>query len=175
MQPESGADAISNITQSAPAAVSAEAQQAEQNAAIAAIVKSHVARGASWFYWIAGLSLVNLFAIIGDTNFRFVFGLGISEGLAEWAKDQAATSAGTGVVAIAAAGSLAMTGFFALCGWLATRPSAVAFMIGMIVFVLDSLVFVLVKDWIAVAFHAYACYRLWEGFKAARQFKTLNQ
>ncbi len=178
MQQEAGASAeasnpYTNPTQ-AVGDVNDQAHQSEQQAAVSAILKAQVTRGANWFYWIAGLSMVNLFAIVGNTDFRFVFGLGISEGLAEWAKEQAATGAGSGVVAIAAAGSIGMTAFFALCGKFANRPSAAAFIVGMIVFVLDSLVFVLIKDWIAVAFHAYATYALWRGFSAARQYKALN-
>ncbi|MBV8633122.1 MAG: hypothetical protein JO002_01410 [Burkholderiaceae bacterium] len=49
-----------------------------------------------------------------------------------------------------------------------------AFVIGTLVFALDSLVFVVVKDWGAVAFHAYAIFALWQGFNAARQYKSLN-
>ena len=166
MQNEAGTEAATNLPQVDAAA--------EQYATVAAILKAKAARGASWFYWIAGLSLINLFAIIGNTDFRFVFGLGVSEFLGEWAKQAATNGSGSSDVAIAAGGSLAMTAFFALCGRFAHRPSVPAFVIGTLVFALDSLVFVVVKDWVAVAFHAYAIYALWQGFNAARQYKSLN-
>lgn len=174
MQPEIGTDAVNPYNNPTQVVGDGQAQLSVEMANVAVILKAKAARGASWFYWIAGLSLVNLFAIVGNTDFRFVFGLGISEGLAQWAKMQAAEGAGTGVIAIACAGSIAMTVFFALCGKFANRPSPAAFIVGAIVFVLDSLIFVMAKDWIAVAFHAYATYSLWQGFTAARQYKALH-
>ncbi len=35
--------------------------------------------GASWFYWIAGLSAVNTISALSGSNWRFMFGLGITQ------------------------------------------------------------------------------------------------
>ena len=34
--------------------------------------------GAGWFYWIAGLTLVNTFGMLSGTNSRFALGLGVT-------------------------------------------------------------------------------------------------
>ena len=38
-----------------------------------------VKRGANWFYWIAGLSVVNSIMFIAGANFQFVVGLGVTQ------------------------------------------------------------------------------------------------
>lgn len=160
----------SNATQSvseapAPAPVSA------QHAMELAILAAKILRGANWFYWIAGLSLVNLVAAATGMNFRFVIGLGISEGLAGFAQD-AASRGESGILMYA--GCIIITAFFAAAGWFARRPSMVAFVVGSVVFALDTLVFVMIKDWIGVAFHGWALFNLWRGIQATREFKALR-
>ena len=60
-----------------------------------------------------------------------------------------------------------------LLGWLAQRPSIAAFLFGIALFALDTVIFVLARDWIGVAFHGLALYFLWKGFTAAREMKRL--
>ena len=177
MQTESGGNAEStnpyvNPTQ---AVNSEQAHLSEQKAAACAVVMTHIVRAANWFYWIAGLSLVNLAAIATGANFRFVIGLGFSEMLGGWAKNMTETAGSNGAILAACAGGVALTAFFAACGWFARRPSMVAFIIGMVVFALDTVVFVLAKDWIGVAFHAYAIYGLWRGIPAISQYKAIAE
>jgi hypothetical protein len=38
-----------------------------------------VKAGASWFLWVAGLSMVNSVLSLSGTGFRFIFGLGIAQ------------------------------------------------------------------------------------------------
>jgi hypothetical protein len=42
------------------------------------IAAARVVNGAKWFYWIAGLSLVNSLVVVFGGNFHFVLGLGIT-------------------------------------------------------------------------------------------------
>ncbi|HEX7641314.1 MAG TPA: hypothetical protein VF472_03785 [Burkholderiaceae bacterium] len=177
MQTEPGGNAESTNPYVNPTQATSveQASLSEQKAAACAIVMTHIVRAANWFYWIAGLSLVNLVAIATGANFRFIIGLGFSEMLGGWAKDMTTAGASDGAVMAACAGGVALTAFFAACGWFARRPSMVAFIIGMAVFALDTVVFVLAQDWIGVAFHAYAIYGLWRGVAAIRQYKAIAQ
>ena len=60
---------------SAPAPTpSAAATTGPADAAAVAQLKS----GASWFYWIAGLSLINSIAAVSGGSWRFILGLGIT-------------------------------------------------------------------------------------------------
>lgn len=148
----------------------ADAAVMQQRAAGMQVLMMQIVRSANWFYWIAGLSVVNLLASMAGANFRFVVGLGFSEVLTEFAKD--ATDAGHSGFAMYA-GCVLVTAFFAGCGWLARRPSVVAFVIGMVAFALDTLIFLMASDWMGVVFHGLALFYLWRGIPASRMYKTL--
>jgi hypothetical protein len=139
----------------------------------AAALRQRAASAANWFYWIAGLSLVN--AIVGalGSKWAFAIGLGISEissGVATGMRASAGSS--PAVIALLYAISFAAAAFFAVCGRYAHRPSAAAFGIGMMVFALDTAIFLVAGDWIGVAFHALALFYLWNGLSAARRLKV---
>ncbi len=177
MQDESGGSAEStnpyvNPTQAVDGSV--VPQLSQQDAAVRAALMMQILRGANWFYWIAGLSLVNLGAIATGANFRFIIGLGFSEMLGGWAKEMVASSGSNGAIMTACVGGVALATFFAACGWFARRPSMVAFIIGIAVFALDTAVFFLASDWIGVAFHAYAIYCLWRGVTATQRYKAIS-
>ena len=67
--------------QSACEATALSADDTAQNAATVevAALEKQVERGASWFYWIAGLSLVNSILSLTDSGWMFFFGLGITQ------------------------------------------------------------------------------------------------
>ena len=69
--------------------------------------------------------------------------------------------------------AFAAIGFIAACGYFARRPSIIAFWAGIVVFALDTLIFLAASDWIGVAFHFLALYFLWSGLAAARELKKM--
>jgi hypothetical protein len=127
--------------------------------------------GAHWFYWIAGLSAVNAVSSAMGSNWGFVVSLGASEVLTVAAH----AFAGKSPVAVTVAWALnfAVIGLFVLLGWLASRPSVAAFAIGIALFALDTVIFLLAADWIGVAFHGLALYFLAKGLAAAREMKRV--
>jgi hypothetical protein len=139
-----------------------------------AIAAARVIRSANWFYWIAGLSAINVMSGAFGATMKFIIGLGISEVFTAIATGIAADGGSTTSVALLYAASLGVTAFFAACGWFARRPSTVAFVVGMVAFALDTLIFVYVSDWIGVAFHAYVLFNLWRGFAATSEYKKLQ-
>ena len=156
------------LTAQAPVAMgggspgTASGQPGASNAAVVHQLRS----GASWFYWIAGLSLVNSIISFSGSSWHFLFGLGITQifdGLRE-----NLGSAGTIVVL---ALDLAAAGLFILFGVFANKGHLWAFITGMVLFGLDGLLFVLVKDWLGVGFHVFVLYCLYRGLSACRQMR----
>jgi hypothetical protein len=175
----SGAD---GVTVMAGASDSAATEQAAREATPAAMMaedpraeelRRQIDSGASWFYWIAGLSLVNAVIAAAGSNWSFIIGLGIPQLLTGVARGLPGDAASTVIIAILWIVSFAIAGFFAACGWFAKRPSVVAFTAGMVLFALDTLIFVVAEDWIGVGFHALALYFFWKGLSAAREYKKL--
>jgi len=134
--------------------------------------------GASWFYWIAGLSLINSLILLAGSDWNFLIGLGLTQVFDAIAKILSAemnSTAGLIIKAIAFLLDLGVAGLFVLFGWLAKKRYAWAFIVGMILYALDGLIFVLVGSWLSVGFHAFALFGLYGGLKAIYMLRRLPQ
>jgi hypothetical protein len=65
---------------------------------------------------------------------------------------------------------LLVMGVFILFGIFANKRRTWAFIAGMVLFALDGAIFLLVSDWIGVAFHAFVLYCLFKGWQACREW-----
>jgi len=127
-------------------------QRTAQSLAAAVAVK----RGANWFYWIAGLSLVNTIAALSGGNFHFVLGLGITQ-VTDAFRSPQARMVGYFI-------DLLVLGFFLMCGYMAGKCHKWAFVMGMAFYALDGAITAMAQDWISFAFHVYALVCIWRGF-----------
>ncbi|MBI2804703.1 MAG: hypothetical protein HYX68_06925 [Planctomycetes bacterium] len=133
-------------------------------------------KGANWFFWVAALSVVNSISVHGGMSGYFVVGLGITlivDGLAKVLGEQNPDfDIGLKVFAIgfAVAAALVVTAF----GLLARRGALIFFAIGMFLYLLDGLLFLLVQGLMSVAFHAFALFWMWSGFSAFRQINAIQ-
>ena len=152
----------------------AEPAAAEDNVR-AAMLRQRIESSANWFYWIAGLSAVNMFISAVGSNWSFVIGIGATQFLSGVIRVAAAdANPSTVTIGILWLLNLGLAGFFAACGWFARRPSTVAFVGGMVLFGLDTIIFLMIGDWIGVIFHGIALYSLWPGLVAGRELKRLS-
>ncbi|MCU0242226.1 MAG: hypothetical protein MUF51_07365 [Vicinamibacteria bacterium] len=131
--------------------------------------------GANWFYWIAGLSIVNTVIQMLGSDWSFIVGLGITQlvdGIAREAGKgvTGGTSAVLHVVAIVF--DFFAIGFFALMGFLANKRHSWAFIVGMIFYALDGLLFLLLQSWLSIAFHIFALIGIWGGFANMRKLNA---
>jgi hypothetical protein len=126
-------------------------------------------RGASWFYTIAVLSGINSLLQVFDAKIHFIFGLGMTQVAGAVARQ---SSNGTAMLLVA-------DGFFigllVLCGKWAREKSQGAFLGGMIAYALDGVLLILFGVWIDAAVHAYALFRMWQGYAASRQLAQLER
>jgi hypothetical protein len=131
--------------------------------------------GAAWFYWVAGLSLINTLSALTEANFGFALGLNvtlISDGLALHAVQGGADS----TAKIFALGfDLVVYALMAGCGWLSQKRVLPVFALGMALYLLDALLFFLVFDVVSTILHAFALWCMWAGFSAFRRLNALEQ
>jgi hypothetical protein len=119
--------------------------------------------GARWFYWVAGVSLVNTVVALAGEHWRFIVGLGATQ----VANGQAArTGHGWGPAILL---DLLLIGGFVLLGYLALQRQHWAFPVGIGVYALDGLIFVAARHWVGLAFHVFVLIMICKGFQAARQ------
>jgi hypothetical protein len=122
--------------------------------------------GATWFFWVAGLSLVNSVLALSGASMRFIFGLGIT---------QVADGEGSGLAKGVAFGiSLVMAGFVALFGWAALRRIHALYVLGMVLYLLDGLLLLIFQDWLGAGFHLFVLWSLWRGLAASRQLRSIE-
>lgn len=123
--------------------------------------------GLTWFYWIAGLSVINSIINIIGYDWNFIAGLGITQiidAFAYYASDTAKIVAFVLNVIIA--------GFYVFLGLIAKGKRKWVFILGIILYGIDSLIFLWVQDWISIIFHMIALY---EFFKAIKAIKNLSE
>jgi hypothetical protein len=129
--------------------------------------------GANWFFWIAGLSFINSVIVLMDGRWSFLAGLGITQFIDGMAKALSPKLGGAAVV-FALLMDLVAAGVIILFGLMARQRHNWAFVLGMILYGLDGLLFLLVGDWLSLAFHAYALYCIYRGLSANTQLKALQ-
>lgn len=123
--------------------------------------------GANWFYWIAGLSALSSILILFGSSFISAITLGSAEFLAAIGKEIPEMS----VAAVIAC--VLILGVFALLGYLSNKGCRGAYIVGIILFVLDTLLLLWVQDFFGIAFHALALYYMIVGAVALFKLKKL--
>jgi hypothetical protein len=139
-------------------------------------LQNQVKKGANWFYWIAGASLVNTIIILFNGTLSLVVGLGIIQivsGIAVAIEHQTgmATSAKAGAFLLNAA----ISSVFVALGYFAGKGMVWAFIVGIAFYFFDGLIFLLFGDILSIGFHCFALFFIVRGFLAAKNLKKLRQ
>ena len=119
-----------------------------------------VKNGAGWFLAIAGLSILNSVLTMSGANFHFIFGLGITEIVDAIGRQSGTTGSALGLIV-----NLFIAGIFLLFWNFARKGEKWAFLAGMALYLIDGLILVPFKDFLGLAFHAYALFRLYQGMQ----------
>lgn len=135
-----------------------------------AVAMAGIKRGAGWFDWIAGLSIVNSLIALFNGNWHLVFGLGITE-VVDYLAQRSGSTRGQVIGFVV---TLAVAGFFWLMGHFAKQAQRWALILGMFLYLLDGGLLILGQDWLSVAFHAYALFMLTKTFAAIKQFEAVK-
>ena len=129
--------------------------------------------GANWFYWIAGLSIVNAVLLFTGSDWGFVIGLGITQ-IIGGIGAVAAEDLGHIATIFAFVFTLIATGIFVLFGVFANKRYIWAFIVGMVIYALDGLIFLLIQDWLSIGFHVFALFCIYSGLKAHFELRKLE-
>lgn len=116
--------------------------------------------GARWFWWIAGLSLVNTVMIHSGSDTNFVIGLGFTL-MAD------AIFRAYKLVAFAI-DAVALGTVFGL-GWFAGKGHFWAFVVGAVAYALDACIYIYFQDWMSVGFHGLALFYIIRGAASLRR------
>lgn len=124
------------------------------NRSLVAQANPVIMSGASWFWWIAGLSVVNSIMIHSGSDTGFIIGLGFTLVVDTMFKEYK-------LIAFAI-DALAIASIFGL-GYFARKGHFWAFVAGSALYTLDAGIYFLGQDWMAVGFHGLALFYLIRG------------
>lgn len=125
---------------------------------------------ASWFLWLAGLSMVNSVLAFSGAGLQFIFGLGLTQIVDEYAHQ--AGSPGL-VLDLIINGFIA--GIFVLFWYFGKQGHKWAFIVGMSFYVVDGLLLLLGHAFLDAAFHLWVLYRLYQGYTTLSRFMAAQQ
>jgi hypothetical protein len=133
-----------------------------------------IRRSANWFYWIAGLSVINMVMMASGSGYSMILGSGISQ--ISQAMAQAFWASGATVQALALYGFTVLFALlFLFFGWRANKFAIWAFIAGMVVYALDGVVFIVAADYIGIAFHGFVLYMLYRGLGILLRLKNAQK
>jgi hypothetical protein len=167
----------------APPAATSESSPATHVVPHDAAVRELFARGkngAAWFYWIAVLSLINTALVFSKSGITFALGLTVTM-IADLMAARAAFKPNGEMTVIAAAVvfDAVILALFALCGRLSQRRFLWIYALGMLLYLLDGLLCLLIgmKGGLRMSLliHGYALWNMWSGFSAYRQLNELER
>jgi hypothetical protein len=130
--------------------------------------ESAIAGGASWFFWIAGFSVLNSLVFFLGESWNFMMGLGLLQ-LAEGLLQEASPL----LRALGLAFNLAAAGLFVLLGLQARKRARWAFLTGFTLYFLDSLVSLLLGEYASLGFHGLALFMILGGYRSINKASAI--
>jgi hypothetical protein len=138
--------------------------------------------GANWFFWIAGLSVVNSLIGMFGGDWAFVIGLGttqIVDGLAaayiETLEGDTVAQATQTIRILVIAFNISIALIVVLFGWLARLKHRSIYLLGIVLYAVDGLLFLLALDLWSIAFHILALVFMIRGLVALFKVKSLQR
>lgn len=132
--------------------------------------KHIVASGVSWFLWIAILSGLNIIASIFHQNLNFVAGLGVNY-LILGMMDGIHRALGVDLMPVGFFLTLLVSGLFLWIWNKSKKENQNVYLAGLIIYGLDTLIFIFTKEWFSLGFHILALWMLYNGYKALLTLK----
>src|SRR5262245_21881874 len=128
-------------------------------------------RFANGFFWIAGLSLINMIMIATESGYAMLPGLGVTQVMQGFAL---ATS-DPGWTLMSYVVGCAVVALFVFFGWRARQIERWPFILGMSLYALDTLIFLAVRDFVALGFHLFWLLFLSIGLRAVSAIRAAKE
>ncbi len=140
-------------------------------------LETRIRNGANWFFWIAGLSFINTIIYTAGGTLNFVVGLGatqVVDGFVTALIREVGPNVGLVVRLVGLVIDLGVGGLFIVAGILSRKRIRWAIIAGIVLYALDALIFVWVKEWFSLAFHILALMGLAAGLRAIGEMTHLE-
>lgn len=138
----------------------------------------HSKKAAQWFLIIAGFSLLNSVLIYLGTEVNFVVGLGSTMLVDALLLATQANLEGAAKMAFQAIGiglNVGILGMFYIIWKKAKEGGRIAYTIGAALYLLDGLLFLLLGDWVGIAFHVFFLFFIITGYGFIKNHKAAQE
>jgi hypothetical protein len=133
------------------------------------LLAKQIKTGSSWLYAIAGLSLVNSVLYMAGSDIGFVVGLVITTSM-----DIIASELGIVGRVIALIFNVTISGGFFALAYFASKKHKWAFLVGLIIYTLDTFLILPEKVWMGIIFHFLALFFIFKGYKAIAKLSNIE-
>jgi hypothetical protein len=130
------------------------------------VLLKQVKSGASWFFTVAALSMINSIASACGSDWRFLFGLGITQIF-----DAIGRQVGGSGRFVTLGLDVLVAALFVAFGIFGGKRHLWAFIVGMVLLLLDGVLMLVSQDWIGAGFHAFVLFWLFAGTRACLALK----
>ncbi len=134
-------------------------------------LEKKVKSGASWFFWIAALSLVNSVMAFSGSDHSFLVGLAVTQAVDGIAQVGIAEGGSAALAYVALAIDVVVFGVLIAVGAFSRKYLAV-YVVGIVLYALDAALCGVLQIWGHLGFHALATFFLWRGLSALRQLSA---
>jgi len=129
------------------------------------IQKGQIFFGAVLFLWIGIFSALNILSIIVHQNLQFIAGLGINY-IILGVMDGILRATGVNLIIVGYALAFLVSGLFIFIWKKSKQENKAIYLTGLIIYGLDTIIFVFTKEWFSLGFHVFALVMLGNGYNA---------
>lgn len=133
-------------------------------------VEKKAINGANWFYVIGALSFINSLLYYFGNSLQFIFGLGITQ----FVQSVLMEGVGSWGIAVLLPGML-FSGLFVLIGFYSTHFSKGAFISGIAIYSLDSMLFLVLGDYLSFGIHLFAIVVIVKGLSQLHKIQSTRE
>jgi hypothetical protein len=141
------------------------------------LLDNKIRSGVGWFYWIAGFSLINTIVYLLGFNLTFMIGLGATQ-IVDGLMTVLANRLGEGWSIVRLTGlviDICIAGVFILFGFFGRKRIRWPIILGIILYAIDGVIILLLKDYFGAAFHGLALFGIWSGLKSIKELEILEK
>jgi hypothetical protein len=135
-----------------------------------------IRNGVSWFFWIAGLSILNTILYTLGMKVTFVIGLGVTQFVDGFLTAIADQMGSTAIIArlVQFGLDIAIAGVFVFLGIMGLKRKRWPVIAGIVFYTIDAIIMLAFKDIMGVAFHAFALFGIVGSLKWMKELATLE-
>ncbi len=133
-----------------------------------------ISGSASWFLWIAILSIVNITLVAFGQNTSFLLGLGVNYALLG-IFGEVDEALGNNLMLYGYITAYLFSALYILIWNKSKKKKQKAYLAGLIIYGIDTLLFVLSKEWFSVALHLFVLWMLYMGYATLLRYRKIER